>query len=58
MDRQKKMRLSGAALTPMQGEGAVPRTETLQDADAGLVAQAQSGGLEAFEELVRRHSFS
>jgi RNA polymerase sigma-70 factor (ECF subfamily) len=40
----------------MQGEGVVPLTETLQDADAALVAQAQGGGLEAFEELVRRHS--
>jgi len=28
----------------------------VQDPDAGLVAQAQSGNLEAFEELVRRHS--
>jgi RNA polymerase sigma-70 factor (ECF subfamily) len=27
-----------------------------QDADAGLVAQAQGGRLEAFEELVRRHT--
>jgi RNA polymerase sigma-70 factor, ECF subfamily len=53
---QKKVRPSGAALTQMQGEGVVPPTETLQDADAGLVAQAQGGGLEAFEELVRRHS--
>lgn len=53
---EQKVRLSGAALTPMQGEGVVPLTETLQDADAGLVAQAQGGGLEAFEELVRRHS--
>jgi RNA polymerase sigma-70 factor, ECF subfamily len=29
-----------------------------QDRDAGLVAQAQDGKLEAFEELVRRHSKS
>ena len=30
--------------------------DTLQDADAELVAQAQGGSLEAFEELVRRHT--
>ncbi len=30
--------------------------DIVQDADAELVAQAQSGNLEAFEELVRRHS--
>ena len=29
---------------------------SVQDLDAGLVAQAQGGKLEAFEELVRRHS--
>jgi RNA polymerase sigma-70 factor (ECF subfamily) len=29
---------------------------TVQDPDAGLVAQAQGGKLEAFEELLRRHS--
>src|SRR5215467_12219008 len=30
--------------------------ESSQDADAELVAQAQCGNLEAFEELVRRHT--
>ena len=29
---------------------------TVQDTDAGLVAEAQGGRLEAFEELARRHS--
>jgi len=29
--------------------------DTLQDTEAGLVAQAQSGKLEAFEELARHH---
>ena len=29
---------------------------TMHDPDAGLVAEAQRGGLEAFEELARRHS--
>ena len=30
--------------------------DTLRDADAELVAQAQGGSLEAFEDLVRRHT--
>ncbi|MGB9067639.1 MAG: peroxidase-related enzyme [Candidatus Acidiferrales bacterium] len=47
---------SGAAPTLMAREGAVHLIETLQDADSELVAQAQGGGLEAFEELVRRHT--
>ena len=33
-----------------------PASDLLQDLDDGLVAQAQSGKLEAFEELVRRHT--
>jgi RNA polymerase sigma-70 factor, ECF subfamily len=53
---QNKVHLSGGAVTPMQGEGAVHLVDTLQDADAELVAQAQGGKLEAFEELVRRHT--
>lgn len=37
--------------------GHVPSaSDPLQDPDAGLVAQAQGGKLEAFEELVRRHT--
>jgi RNA polymerase sigma-70 factor (ECF subfamily) len=48
--------LSGGAGTPMQGEGAVQLVDTLRDADAELVAQAQAGSLEAFEGLVRRHT--
>ena len=50
------MHLSGAALTPMQGAGAVHLVDKPQDVDAELVAQAQGGKLEAFEELVRRHT--
>jgi RNA polymerase sigma-70 factor, ECF subfamily len=46
----------GAALTPMQRQGPVHLVDTLPDADAELVAQAQGGKLEAFEELVRRHT--
>ena len=53
---ENKVHLSGAALTPTQSEGAVCLVHTLQDADAELVAQAQAGKLEAFEELVRRHT--
>jgi RNA polymerase sigma-70 factor, ECF subfamily len=53
---KNKVNLSGATGSPMPREGAVHLIETLQDADAGLVAEAQSGNLEAFEELVRRHS--
>jgi RNA polymerase sigma-70 factor, ECF subfamily len=53
---QNKVHLSGGAVTPMQGEGTVHLVGTLQDADAELVAQAQGGKLEAFEELVRRHT--
>jgi RNA polymerase sigma-70 factor, ECF subfamily len=49
------MHLSAAALTPMQREGAV-HLVTLQGADSELVAQAQGGHLDAFEELVRRHT--
>jgi RNA polymerase sigma-70 factor (ECF subfamily) len=53
---ENKVYLSAAAPTPMRGEGVVHLVETLQDADAELVAQAQGGKLEAFEELVRRHT--
>jgi RNA polymerase sigma-70 factor (ECF subfamily) len=52
---KNKVNLSDAATTlmPRAGEHLV---ETSQDADAELVAQAQCGKLEAFEELVRRHT--
>jgi RNA polymerase sigma-70 factor (ECF subfamily) len=48
--------LSDAATTLMPREGVEILVETSQDADAELVAQAQCGELEAFEELVRRHA--
>ncbi len=51
-----EMNLSGAARAPIRRAKVVSRVDTLLDADAGLVAQAQSGKLEAFEELVRRHT--
>jgi RNA polymerase sigma-70 factor (ECF subfamily) len=40
----------------MQGAGAAQLVDKPQDVDAELVAQAQGGKLEAFEELVRRHT--
>jgi RNA polymerase sigma-70 factor (ECF subfamily) len=55
-DFENKVHLSGGAQTPIQAGGVVHLVDTLQDADAGLVAQAQSGKLEAFEELVCRHT--
>jgi RNA polymerase sigma-70 factor (ECF subfamily) len=53
---KNKMNLPGATQTPIQAASAVRLVDTLQDADVGLVAQAQSGKLGAFEGLVRRHS--
>jgi RNA polymerase sigma-70 factor (ECF subfamily) len=53
---KNKVNLSGAAHTPIAGGGVVYLVDVPPDADAGLVADVQSGKLEAFEELVRRHS--
>lgn len=53
---KNKVNLPGATQTPIQAGGAACLVDTLQDADVGLVAQAQSGKLGAFEGLVRRHS--
>jgi RNA polymerase sigma-70 factor, ECF subfamily len=53
---ENKVNLSRATLTPMQREGGMHLVDTLEDADAELVSQAQAGRLEAFEELVRRHT--
>ena len=53
---QNKVHLPAPASRPIEG-GFVTRSPTeVRDPDAGLVAQAQGGQLEAFEELVRRHS--
>jgi RNA polymerase sigma-70 factor (ECF subfamily) len=54
-DFENKVHLSGGAHTPIQAGGVVHLVDTLQDTEAGLVAQAQSGKLEAFEELARHH---
>ena len=53
---KNKVNLSGSAPTPIAGEGVVHLVDVLPDADAGLVAEVKCGKLEAFEELVRRHS--
>lgn len=52
---QNKVHLSESAQTPIRGEGVVHLIE-VADPDAEWVAQAQNGDLQAFEELVRRHS--
>jgi RNA polymerase sigma-70 factor, ECF subfamily len=51
-----KVSLSQAATTLTLPEGQSHPLVTFQDADAELVAQAQCGKLEAFEELIRRHT--
>jgi RNA polymerase sigma-70 factor (ECF subfamily) len=51
---ENKVHLSGAA--SRQLDVTVVFSPTLLDPDAGLVAQARGGELEAFEELVRRHT--
>jgi RNA polymerase sigma-70 factor, ECF subfamily len=53
---ENKVHLSGVAVTLMRGEDAVRPADTLLDADAQLVAQAQGGNPGAFEELARRHT--
>ena len=53
---RNKVNLSDAATTLMARGGVEHLVETSQDADAELVGQAQCGKLEAFEELVRRHT--
>ena len=50
------MNLPHSAQSPIPGVGGIRLVGPRQDPDAELVAQAQSGKLEAFEELVRRHS--
>ena len=53
---QNKVHLSTAPSRPMVRGLVAPSLTGVQDPDAGLVAQAQAGKLEAFEELVRRHT--
>ena len=53
---KNKMNLPHSVQSPIPGVGGVRLVGPRQDPDADLVAQAQSGKLEAFEELVRRHS--
>lgn len=51
-----RVNLSSAATTLMPPGGAVHLVEISRDADAELVAEAQRGNLEAFEELARLHT--
>ena len=53
---KNKVNLPGATESPISASRGVRVVSSPQDADAELVAQAQSGRLEAFEELVRRHT--
>ena len=53
---KNKVYLSDSAQTPIGGGGGAHLVDVVQDADAEWVVQAQRGNLEAFEELVRRHS--
>jgi RNA polymerase sigma-70 factor (ECF subfamily) len=53
---KNKVNLSDAATSLTPREGVERHVETSRDADSELVAQAQCGKLEAFEELVRRHT--
>jgi RNA polymerase sigma-70 factor, ECF subfamily len=53
---KNKVNPSVTATPPMLRQDVVHVVETSQDADAELVARAQCGELEAFEELARRHT--
>jgi RNA polymerase sigma-70 factor, ECF subfamily len=53
---KNKVNPSVTATPLMLRQGVVHVVETSQDADAELVARAQRGELEAFEELSRRHT--
>ena len=53
---QNKVHLSAATSRPIERALEIPSLTEVQDPDARLVTAAQGGKLEAFEELVRRHS--
>jgi RNA polymerase sigma-70 factor, ECF subfamily len=53
---KNKVNPSVTATPLMLRQGVVHVVETSEDADAELVARAQRGELEAFEELTRRHT--
>jgi RNA polymerase sigma-70 factor, ECF subfamily len=53
---KNKVNPSATATPLMPRQGAVHVLETSQDADVELVARAQRGELDAFEELARRHT--
>ncbi len=54
---QKKANLWAVSDRPMPGDSSISLpTAVVEDPDAELAAQARAGSLEAFEELIRRHS--
>ncbi|MGH9703407.1 MAG: peroxidase-related enzyme, partial [Candidatus Acidiferrales bacterium] len=56
---RKKLHLISAEVRPTgDGEPGSHASMGAEDPDAGLVAEAQGGGLDAFETLVRRHTRS
>lgn len=54
--QENKLYLPVAARRHSESGRVRSASDPLQDRDAGLVAEAQDGKLEAFEELVRRHT--
>jgi RNA polymerase sigma-70 factor (ECF subfamily) len=53
------VKLYPSSRSPMAGDSHIPTLATvIADPDASLVVRAQTGDLEAFEELVRRHTQS
>lgn len=57
--QQVVVKLYPSSRSPMAGDSHIPTLATVTaDPDASLVVQAQTGDLEAFEELVRRHTQS
>ena len=54
---EKVVKLFPASNSPIPGDSAIPTLTTVTaDADEMVVARAQAGDLEAFEELVRSHT--
>jgi RNA polymerase sigma-70 factor (ECF subfamily) len=56
---EKKVHLSETETRRMQeGSGVPAASTTVEDPDLELIARAQSGDLDAFEQLIRRHTSS
>jgi len=55
--QQNKVNLSAAICSPIAGDSSIPALSiAIEDPDARFVTKAQAGDLQAFEDLVRRHS--